>query len=92
MPDTPTVAEAGVPGYALYPWLALFVPAKTPHDIVARINSEVSHILASAEVRARLVPQGMDLSTGTPEELAALIRQEYVSWGKVIRDGGIKGE
>jgi tripartite-type tricarboxylate transporter receptor subunit TctC len=92
MPDTPTVAEAGVNGYALYPWLALFVPAKTPADIVARINSEVARILGSAEVKARLVPQGMDLTTGSPEELAALIRREYASWGKVIRDGGIKGE
>jgi len=90
--DTPTVAEAGVSGYSLYPWLALFVPAKTPPDIVARINGEVSRILSSAEVKARLVPQGMDLVTGTPEELAALIRQEHDSWGKVIREAGIKGE
>jgi tripartite-type tricarboxylate transporter receptor subunit TctC len=90
--DTPTVAEAGVAGYSLYPWLALFVPAKTPPDVVARINGEVSRILNSAEVKARLVPQGMDLATGSPDELAALIRQEYASWGKVIREAGIKGE
>jgi tripartite-type tricarboxylate transporter receptor subunit TctC len=92
MPETPTVAEAGVPGYSLYPWLALFVPAKTPSDVVARINAEVAKILSSPDVRARLVPQGMDLSTGSPDELAALIRQDYATWGKVIRDGGIKGE
>jgi tripartite-type tricarboxylate transporter receptor subunit TctC len=90
--DTPTVAEAGVPGYALYPWLALFVPARTPPEIVTKINGEVGKVLNSAEVRARLVPQGMDLATSSPGELAALIRQEYASWGKVIRDGGIKGE
>ena len=90
--DTPTVAEAGVTGYSLYPWLALFVPAKTPPEIVGRINSEVSKILNSAEVKARLVPQGMDLVTDSPDDLAALIRQEYASWGKVIRDGGIKAE
>ena len=90
--DTPTVAEAGVTGYSLYPWLALFVPAKTPPEIVGRINSEVSKILNSAEVKARLVPQGMDLVTDSPDDLAALIRQEYASWGKVIRDGGIRAE
>jgi tripartite-type tricarboxylate transporter receptor subunit TctC len=90
--DTPTVAEAGVAGYSLYPWLALFVPAKTPPEIVARINAEVSRILSSADVKARLVPQGMDLATGSPDELAALIRQEYAGWGKVIREAGIKGE
>ena len=92
LPDTPTVAEAGVPGYALYPWLALFVPAKTPHEVVTKINAEVAKILASPEVKARLVPQGMDLSTGSPEDLAALIRQDYATWGKVIRDGNIRGE
>ena len=90
--DTPTVAEAGVPGYSLYPWLALFVPAKTPPDVIARINGEVSRILGSPEVKARLVPQGMDLATGSPEELGSLIRQEHASWGKVIHDAGIKGE
>lgn len=90
--ETPTVAEGGVPGYSLYPWLALFVPARTPADIVARINTEVARILNSAEVKARLVPQGMDLVTDSPGELAALIRQEHASWGKVIRDAGIKGE
>ena len=92
MPDTPTVAEAGVPGYSLYPWLALFVPAKTPPEVVAKINGEVSRVLGSPEVKARLVPQGMDLSTGSPDELAALIRQDYATWGRVIRDGNIKGE
>lgn len=90
--DVPTVAEAGVPGYSLYPWLALFVPAKTPSDIVARINTEVARILDSAEVKARLVPQGMDLATGSSGDLAALIQQEYASWGKVIREAGLKGE
>jgi tripartite-type tricarboxylate transporter receptor subunit TctC len=59
---------------------------------VARINREAARILGSAEVKARLVPQGMDLTTSSPEELAALIRQEYASWGKVIREAGIKGE
>ena len=87
--DTPTVAEAGVPGYSLYPWLGLFVPGKTPPEIVARINSEVSRILALPDVRERLVPQGMDLATGSPDELAGIIRDDYARWGKVIRQGGI---
>jgi len=92
LPDTPTVAEGGVAGYSLYPWLALFVPAKTPPEIVAKINAEVARILNSPEVRARLVPQGMDLNTGTPGQLETLIRQEHASWGKVIQQAGIKGE
>jgi tripartite-type tricarboxylate transporter receptor subunit TctC len=90
--DVPTVAEAGVPGFALYPWIGLFVPAKTPREVIAKVNAEVSRILALPDVRARLVPQGIDLSTGSPEALAKLIREDHARWGKVIRDAGVKAE
>ena len=92
MPDTPTVAEAGVAGYSLYPWLGLFVPAHTPADVVAAINAQARRILAQEDVKSRLVPQGMDLTTDSPAELAKLIRDEYAYWGKVIHDAGLKGE
>lgn len=92
LPDTPTIAQAGVPGYSLYPWLGLFVPAKTPPEVVATINREARRILALEETRARLVPQGMDLGTGAPEELGKLIRDEYAYWGKVIKEAGLKGD
>jgi tripartite-type tricarboxylate transporter receptor subunit TctC len=92
LPDVPTVAEAGVPGFALYPWIGLFVPAKTPPEVIAKVNAEVSRILALPDVRARLVPQGIDLSTGSPEALAKLIREDHARWGKVIRDAGVKAE
>jgi len=90
--DTPTVAEAGLPGYALYPWLGLFVPGRTPPAVVAKINTEVARIVNSAEVRARLVPQGIDISTGSPEELASLIREDSARWGKLMREAGVKPE
>lgn len=90
--DTPTMAEAGIPGYSLYPWLGLFVPGKTPPEIIAKINGEVARIVNSAEVRARLVPQGIDISTGSPEALAALIREDDARWGKLMREAGVKGE
>ena len=92
LPETPTIAEAGLPGYALYPWLGMFVPAKTPPEIVAKINAEIGRILNSAEVKARLVPQGMDIATSSPEELAKIIRDDDARWGKVIREAGIKPE
>jgi tripartite-type tricarboxylate transporter receptor subunit TctC len=92
LPDTPTIAEAGLPGYALYPWLGLFVPARTPPDIVAKINAEVSKILNTAEVKARLVPQGMDIMTGSPAELAKIIRDDHAHWGKVLREAGVRAE
>jgi tripartite-type tricarboxylate transporter receptor subunit TctC len=92
LPDTPTIAEAGLPGYTLYPWLGLFVAAKTPPDIVAKINAEVSKILNTAEVKARLVPQGMDIMTGSPVELAKIIRDDHAHWGKVLREAGVRAE
>lgn len=90
--DTPTVAEAGLPGFALYPWLGLFVPAGVPQEVIRKINLETTKILNSPEVKARLVPQGMDIATGSPEELAKIIRDDHARWGKVMREAGIKGE
>src|SRR5919106_2590397 len=92
LPNAPTVAEAGLPNYALYPWLGLFVPAKTPPEIIVRINNEVAKIMNSPEVKARLVPQGMDIATGSPDALARIVREDHARWGKVIRDAGIKPE
>jgi tripartite-type tricarboxylate transporter receptor subunit TctC len=68
------------------------VPGKTPPEVIAKINAETSRILALPDVRARLVPQGIDLSTGSPEDLAKLIREDHARWGKVIREAGVKAE
>jgi len=92
LPDTPTIAEAGLPGYSLYPWLGMFVPAKTPPAVVAQINAEIAKILNAAEVKAKLVPQGMDITTGSPRELAQIIQADYARWGKLIREAGVKPE
>jgi len=92
LPGTPTIAEAGVPGYALDPWLGLFVPAKVPHDIVTRINAEVVKILAGPELKARLGAQGIELVTNSPAEFARFIREDNAKWGKIIKDAGIKGD
>jgi tripartite-type tricarboxylate transporter receptor subunit TctC len=90
--DTPTVAEAGLPGYALYPWLGLFVPGKTPPETIAKIGAEVTRIVNSAEVRSRLAPQGIDIATGSPEALASLIGEDSARWGKLMREAGVKAE
>src|SRR4051794_11724336 len=92
LPGTPTIAEAGVPGYALDPWLGLFVPAKVPPDIVARINAEVVKILGGPELKARLGAQGIELVTNSPAEFARFIREDNAKWGKIIKDAGIKGD
>src|SRR5437867_6189762 len=68
--NTPTIAEAGVPGYALDPWLGLFMPAKVPADVVTRVHNEVVKILSSPELKGRLGPQGIELVTNTPSDFA----------------------
>ena len=90
--EVPTVAEAGIPGYALDPWLGLFVPAKTPPEIVARVHAEATKILNGAELKSRLASQGIMIDTGSPADMARTIRADYERWGRVLREAGIKGE
>jgi len=90
--DTPTIAEAGVPGYALDPWLGLFMPAKVPTDIVARVHNEVVKILSSPELKTRLGQQGIELVTNTPSDFARFVRDDNAKWGKLIKEAGIRGD
>jgi tripartite-type tricarboxylate transporter receptor subunit TctC len=90
--NVPTIAEAGVPGYALDPWLGLFVPAKTPPDIQMKIHGEVVKILGSPDLKAKLGPQGIELVTNSPAEFARFIREDNAKWGKIIKEAGIKAD
>jgi tripartite-type tricarboxylate transporter receptor subunit TctC len=90
--DVPTIAEAGVPGYALDPWLGLFLPAKVPADILNRIHSEIVRVLNAPELKARLAPQGIEVTTSSQAEFARFVREDNARWGKVIREAGIRGE
>jgi tripartite-type tricarboxylate transporter receptor subunit TctC len=89
--DTPTIAQT-VPGYALDPWLGLFVPAKTPMPVVERVHSEVTKIVNAPELKSRLAAQGIMIDTNSPADFARSIREDNARWGKVIKDAGIKGE
>ena len=89
--DTPTIAQT-VPGYSLDPWLGLFVAAKTPPDILMKIHGEVVKILGSADLKARLGPQGIELSTNSPAEFARFIREDNANWGRIIKEAGIKAD
>ena len=89
--DTPTIGES-VPGYALDPWLGLFVPAKTPGEVVSRIHGEVVKIVNAPDLKAKLAAQGIMIETNSPAEFARAIREDNARWGKVIREAGIKGE
>jgi tripartite-type tricarboxylate transporter receptor subunit TctC len=88
MPDVPTIDEAGVKGYDATIWLGLLAPPGTPREVVQRINSEITRLLAAPEARKLMASAGVEVATGTPEEFAALLRSEYERWGKVVKETG----
>ena len=92
MPEVPTLAEAGVPGYEMNPWFGLFAPAGTPPAIVARINADVMRTLARPDVRERLAGIGAEPMSGSPEQFAALIRADLDKWGRLVRSAGITAD
>ena len=92
LPDTPTIAESGYPGYALDIWLGVTMPAKVPAPIVAKVSAGIAQVLNVPEVKAKLAPQGVDIETSSPQALARLIRADYERWGKIIKAAGIKGD
>jgi tripartite-type tricarboxylate transporter receptor subunit TctC len=91
-PDLPTVAESGLPGYAVVSWFGLFVPTGTPQDIVTRLNSETIAAMRAPDMRERLAGEGADPMAGTPAELAALVKSEITKWARVIKLAGIHPE
>ncbi len=92
VPEIPTVAEAGLPGYESVQWYGVLAPAKTPKEIVARLHSEVTRVLQLPEIKERLAGDGADPVGNTPEEFARFIQSELTKWAKVARDAGIKPE
>jgi len=88
MPEVPTIAEAGVPGYEALVWVGLLAPAGTPRDIVAKLNSEIAKLLRAPDVQQLLASSGVDPTPNTPEEFGVYLRSEYDKWGKVVRDSG----
>jgi len=92
MPELPTIAEQGFPGFEAVSWYALMVPAGTPHEVVAKLHTETSRILKLPEVRDRLAGLGAEPVGNSPQELAATIRSESARWSEVIRRQGIKAD
>lgn len=90
LPDAPTIAESGFPGFEASVWHAVIAPKGTSPEVVKRLNAEVHKALADPEVQARFAGLGAVPTPTTPQELAALIRSEYERYGKLIREGNIK--
>ena len=89
LPDVPTVAESGYPGYEAVNWYAYVAPAKTPREIVERLNSELVKALGTGEVRDLLNKQGLEPQPSTIDALARYMEREYQTWGRVVKAAGI---
>ena len=92
LPELPTMAQAGLKGYEVNNWYALYAPAGTPKEIVARLNAEVVKILAQPDVQKRMLESGIVAAPRSPEQLAAYQDAETGKWAKVIKDANIKAE
>lgn len=90
VPDVPTMAEAGVPRFAIFPWVGLFGPAKTPKGIVDRLSREMAAVLKRPDVRAQFDKIGFEPESSTPQELTAFVREQIKAWAEVARDAGIQ--
>jgi tripartite-type tricarboxylate transporter receptor subunit TctC len=91
-PEFPTIAESGVPGYDVSSWYSLFVPAKTPPDIVRKMNADTVAILREPGILAKFELLGITVTPSTPDELGARLRREFDLWGPIIKAANIKGE
>lgn len=92
LPNVPTVAESGFPGYDATNWYAYIAPAKTPREVIDRLNRDLVRTLNSAETREQLLANGMEPQPGSPEELGRVIESQLAVWGRVVKEAGIQAE
>ena len=92
MPELQTVAESGLPGFAAEDWQGILAPAKTPPEIVARLNSELQRVLGLQDIKDKLIAAGFEARTSTPEWFADFMKVEAAKWAKVVKAAGIKAE
>ncbi len=92
LPDVPTIDESGLAGYEVSNWLGVLVPARTPADIVARLNAALGDVMADRALRAQLRALGIEPMHSTPEEFGALVRAELPKWAAVVKASGAKAE
>jgi tripartite-type tricarboxylate transporter receptor subunit TctC len=92
LPNIPTIAEAGVPGYEYTTWYGIFAPAKTPRTLIARLNAEIVKAMETPDIKDRFTALGGDPDPGTPEELRAYMANESAKWAKIIKAANIRIE
>jgi tripartite-type tricarboxylate transporter receptor subunit TctC len=92
MPELPTIAESGLPGYESSLWWGMFAPAKTPKPVIDRLNAEVHKAIAGPEMKKLYVEFGAEPAPTTPEAFSAMVKTEIAKWAKVVKDANIKPE
>jgi tripartite-type tricarboxylate transporter receptor subunit TctC len=92
IPDVPTVAQAGMPGFEISNWTGLMVPAGTPADVIARIQVEAAHVLRQPDMTQKVREQGFEVVASTPEAAQAFIAAEVARWARLVREAGIKAD
>jgi tripartite-type tricarboxylate transporter receptor subunit TctC len=92
LPDIPTLAEAGVPGFESSNWQGVIAPAGTSGEIVSALSAAINRVLAMPDIRERIVSEGNEVAGGSPAEFASLIKTEILKWGKVVRDAGVQAD
>ena len=92
LPDVPTVSEAGVPGFEVVGWYALFVPAKTPAAVIRKLHADTAAALADPAIKSRLEGLGVGVIGSSPEGLRDFLKAEMDKWGVIIKEAGIKVE
>ena len=92
LPNVPTIAENGYPGFEAPAWWAVLASAKTPPEIIKRMNEELNKVLKNPEVAKKLDAQGIDIAGGTPEQARTFIEKQMVIWAKVVKDNDIKAD
>jgi tripartite-type tricarboxylate transporter receptor subunit TctC len=90
LPDVPTVAESGLPGFEASSWFGLLAPAGTPQPVIATVNAEIAKWLATPEAKEKLLAQGANAAGGTPDDFARHIAAETAKWQKVVKESGAK--
>ena len=92
IPDVPTVAESGLPGFEIVGWFGMFAPAGTPRPIIMRLNAEINETMQLPETRKQFATHGLVPGGGTPEELGAFLKAELAKWGALIKQIGLEQE
>ena len=90
LPQVPTVAESGYKGFESTTWFGILGPANLPKDVVSKLNADINKVLKEPDLRQKLVAQGADVTGSSPEQFSALIREDIVRWGKLVKESGAK--